>query len=173
MRAISCAFAFLMVASVARAQVNLPQAQEGPETMAKACRFMLSMSKDKYLLDNVRSFLNLAEEGGMESHAELGVQNMGDGVSIAALKITDPNDLLKPEFAKAYLKMARAAFSRPEITVCAEDKSPQVTLFLLGYLREKVNDRDLQDQIDSVKQFIRDQTKAAAASPAEPKSPKQ
>jgi hypothetical protein len=155
MRAIVCSFVFLVVALVARAQApSLPQVQPGPETMAKACRFMLSFSKDEYLLDNVRSFLDLVKLGGMESHAELGVQNMGDGASIAVLKIVDPNGLEKPEFVKAYLKMVRTAFSRPELTVCAEDRIPEVTLFLLDYLREKVEDKELEGQIDSTKEYV-------------------
>jgi hypothetical protein len=165
-RAIACSFVFLVFTSVARAQVSsLPQAQQTPETMAKACRYMLSFSKNKYFLDNVRSFLDLVKMGGMDSHAELAVQNMGDGVSIAVLKIVDPNDLLKPEFVKAYLKMVRTAFSRPQSTFCVEDKSPEVTMFLLDYLREKVQDKELQREIDSTREYVLKQAEPPKQSP--------
>ena len=170
MRAIACAFAFLVVASVAQAQITSlpPQAQQSPETMAKACRYMLSTSKDKYFSDNVRLFLGLAEAGATASPADGGVQSMGDGASIAVLKIVDPNDLLKPEFVKAYLKMVRTVFSRPETPFCAEDRSPEVTLFLLDYLREKVEDKELDGQIDSTKEYVLKQAGPPKQSPIRP-----
>jgi hypothetical protein len=174
MRATVCSFVFLVFAPLAQAQVaSVPLRQvtspaQGQERERAACRYMLTRGDDKYYRDNVRSFLELAKRGFSDSSADLAIQNMGDGASIAVLKIVDPSDLTKPEFVKAYLKMARISFSQPELTVCAEDKTPEVTLFLFNYLREKVNDRDLQDQIDSTKQYVLNQTKADASSPAEP-----
>ena len=54
-------------------------------------------------------------------------------------------------FVKAYLQVIRTAFSEPQWTVCAEDKTPEVTL---DYLHEKVTDGDLQHQIDSTKEYV-------------------
>ena len=96
--------------------------------------------------------------GGSLSATDQGLQALGDGASVDVLKIVAPDDLVKPEFVKAYLDLASTAFSQPERTACAEDKSPEVTLFLLNYLREKVNDKELQRQIDSTKQYVRNQT---------------
>src|SRR5208282_1861858 len=122
----------LMFASLARAQVaSLPQGQ----ATELSCERFLPTTDDKYYLENVRSFLALAQRDFSMSAADQAVQNMGDGVSIAVLKIATPSDLMKPDFMKAYLLLARTAFAQPKLTFCAQDKSPEVTLFLLGYLR--------------------------------------
>jgi hypothetical protein len=86
------------------------------------------------------------------------------------LKIVDKQELLTPVFIRAYLRLAQTAFSQPQVIPCAPDKHPEVTLFLLDYLREKVTDGDLQRQIDSTKQYILNQTNANTASSARPPS---
>ena len=141
----------LMFASLARAQVaSLPQGQ----ATELSCERFLPTTDDKYYLENVRSFLALAQRDFSMSAADQAVQNMGDGVSIAVLKIATPSDLMKPDFMKAYLLLARTAFAQPKLTFCAQDKSPEVTLFLLGYLREKTANKELQDEIDSTRQYV-------------------
>jgi len=56
-------------------------------------------------------------------------------------------------------------FSEPRWIVCSEDKTPEVTLFLLDYLREKVSDDELQRQIDSTKEYVLRQTGPTRLSP--------
>jgi hypothetical protein len=157
MRATLSGLVFLVFASLSQAQFASPPQGQGKEI--PSCRQFFLARDEKYYLDNVRAFFDIAKGGGSLSSTDQGVQALGDGVSVDVLKIFAANDLVKPEFVKAYLEMAKTAFSRPELTACAEDKSPEVTLFLLNYLREKVNDKDLQRQIDSVKQYILNQTR--------------
>jgi hypothetical protein len=90
---------------------------------------------------------------------------------IAVLKLVPHEELTMPKFVQAYLYMTRVAFSRPGMTVCPEDRRPDVTLFLLGYLHDKVTDPDLRTQIESTEKYVRDQTKAvppAASTLAQP-----
>lgn len=127
---------------------------QGQGSEIPSCRAFLAASGEKYGVGNVRSFLDLAIRGAGLSFADQGVQNLGDGATVAFLKIVPPGDLRKPEFIKAYLRLARTAFSSPELTMCSEDRSPEVTLFLLDYLREKVTDKELQGQIDSTRGYV-------------------
>jgi hypothetical protein len=66
---------------------------------------------------------------------------------------------------KAYLQVIRIVFSEPQWIVCAKDKSPEVTLFLLDYLREKVEDKELQEEIDSTKDYVLKQVGPPKQSP--------
>jgi len=93
------------------------------------------------------------------------VQMLGDGTSVGVLKAVSPKDLTKPEFVNAYLQVIRIVFSEPKWAVCPEDKTPEVTLFLLDYLREKVTDEELQHQIDSTKEYVLKQAGPARQSP--------
>jgi hypothetical protein len=154
-----CSFVFLTFALLVQGQ--------GDEI--PTCRPFLSTTGEKYEVTNVRSFLDLAMRGARLSFADQGVQNLGDGATVAFLKIVPPSDLGKPEFIKVYLDLARTAFSVPDLTMCKEDKSPEVTLFLLAYFREKTKDAALQHEIDSTKEFIAKQTSSAGASSGPPK----
>ena len=63
--------------------------------------------------------------------------HLGDRVSIAALKIYGADELTKPENADAYLRVARNAFSDRSSVREKSDTDPKVTLFVLGWLKEK------------------------------------
>jgi len=116
-------------------------------------------ASDKYSSASVTEALRMAESGGWWSFAETNIANLGDGFSVAVLKTTGRSELLNPSFVRGYLVLAKAAFSRPEITMCAEDRKPDVTIFLLDYIRDHLTDAQLVDQIDSVKRFIMDRAK--------------
>lgn len=62
---------------------------------------------------------------------------LGDGVSIAVLKIYDRSELVKPENAHAYLTAVRNAFSDRKSVLEKSDSDPKVALFVLDYLREQ------------------------------------
>jgi hypothetical protein len=156
MRSSICGFVFLAFVSLAQGQVK-----EVP-----SCRQFFLAHDEKYYLGNVRAFFDLAmHEGGTMSSVDQGLQSLGDGASVAVLKVVAPNDLADPKFVRAFLDLARTAFSRPELTACAEDKSPEVTLFLLDYLREKVKDENLKREIDSTKDYVLKQAGPARQSP--------
>lgn len=65
------------------------------------------------------------------------IPQLGDGVSVALLKIYDSEDLTKPETAMAALSIVRLAFSSPQSIQLDEDKDPKVTRFLLDFLRDQ------------------------------------
>jgi hypothetical protein len=127
MRISICAFAFLAVASLTRAQVaSLPERQTGEIS----CTRSRHVTDDIYHLRNARSFLALAQRDDVVYlRPDPAVQNMGDGASIAVLKIVPPDVLIKPEFVKVYLRLATTAFSDPKLTFRAEDKSPKLRFF--------------------------------------------
>jgi hypothetical protein len=148
MKATLCGVVFLAAVSVAKAQIGPAQALQIP-----SCEQFATIYHQKYLLGSVRSALKQAMLGEEISHSDPGVQNLGDAASVAWLKVVDPPDLGTPKFVKAYLQVVRAAFSQPQLRIpCGEDKSPEVTIFLLDYLREKVKDKELQRQITSTKE---------------------
>jgi hypothetical protein len=79
---------------------------------------------------------------------------LGDGVSIALLKLLNDQDLTNPETVKSFLSIIRDAFDQPQNIAIDVDRQPRVTLFLLNYLRLNVSDsealRDIQQTIDFV-----------------------
>ena len=113
----------------------------------------------RYGLSLFRTILHMTERGQLVTFNDEAVRGSGDALSVAILKIVDKQELLNPVFIRAYLRLARTAFSQPQFIACAPDKHPDVTLFLLDYLREKVHDKDLRRQIESTKQYVLDQTK--------------
>jgi hypothetical protein len=124
-------------------------------------------NQDRYSLVSMKSALDLAEAGLSFSLADLAVQNNGDGMSVAILKLVPTEQLTTPKFVKGYLSMARTAFSNPEATLCDEDRRPDVTLLLLDHLHNKVTDADLRTQIESTQKFVLDKTKSVAANSTE------
>lgn len=84
------------------------------------------------------------------------LQRLGDGVSIALLKILDEQDLRNPTNVENFLPLIRESFSYPSIISIDVNKKPQVTLFLLAYLQRNVSDprtrRDIRQTIQYVKQ---------------------
>jgi hypothetical protein len=150
MKATLCSVVFLAAVSVAKAQIDT-----GPPFQILSCEQFATIYHQKYLLDSVRSALKQAMLGEEVSQTNPGVQNLGDAASVGWLKVVDPPDLTTPKFVKAYLQVIRAAFSQPQLRIpCGEDKSPEVTIFLLDYLREKVKDNELQSQITSTKEYV-------------------
>jgi len=126
---------------------------------------MVWSGQGRYGINNFRTVLRMAERGGSDTFTDAAVRSAGDAVSVATLKIVDEQELLSPVFIRAYLRLARTAFSRPEFIACADDRSPEVTLFVLDYLREKVQDKELQAQIDSTKEYVLKQAGPPKQSP--------
>jgi hypothetical protein len=86
------------------------------------------------------------------------ISRLGDGASVAALKILEPEKLTEPDTTKAYLKVVRTAFSHPELISIQEDRDPKVTLFLLGWLKERIKSKDLNQAIQETELFVKSQT---------------
>src|ERR1700722_19339302 len=102
MRVSICAFAFLAVASLARAQVS--SVDQGQASKVPSCEQFSLIYHQKYFLNNVRGALKIAMLGGATDYGDQGVQNLGDGTSVGVLKVVDPKDLTTPKFVIAYLK---------------------------------------------------------------------
>jgi hypothetical protein len=144
----------------------VPQAW-GQTSPAQRCSLSW-LYDDRYAEANIKNSLRGFELGAYNSASDLAPENNGDGASVAVLKLVPHEELTTPKFVQAYLHMARVAFSRPDMIVCPEDRRPDVTLFLLGYLHDKVTDPDLRTQIESTEQYLRDETKANSDSGAPP-----
>jgi hypothetical protein len=168
MRVSICTFAFLVLTPLAQAQLST----FGPGGPGQISCKDFSASRNLALGNTyVRQALERAMPGRIASAGGVGwiadaqppdwpaMKMLGDGLSVGVLKTVSPKDLTKPEFVKAYLLLIRYVFSEPKWIVCPEDKTPEITVFLLDYLREKVTAEELQHQIDSTKQYVLNQTK--------------
>jgi hypothetical protein len=171
MRTAVCGFFILAAASLSQAQIHSP----GPGEMR--CNENFWARRNLIMLRDVRSALERAMPGRKVWIGGGGgvvdaqppdwpvIKWLGDGMSVGVLKTVSPQDLTKPEFVKAYLQVTRIVFSEPQWIVCAEDKTPEVTVFLLDYLREKVEDKELQREIDSTKDYVLKQAGPPKQSP--------
>jgi hypothetical protein len=92
------------------------------------------------------------------SFTEKRINRMGDGISIALVKIYDVDELKNPQNIKNYLPLMEAAFVAPRIVTIAEDKNPKVTMFLLRFLQTEVSDAGLKAKIADTIKYIEKQT---------------
>jgi hypothetical protein len=130
---------------------------------------------DPYSLGVVRSAFDLTQWGPhafafwnsvlFPTHSQKAITQLGDGVSVAILKIVDLKELSKskPETIKGYLQVIHLAFYSPQMILQEADREPKVTLFLLDYLDEKAPPlADVQQEIASVRKYVRKQTGRSA-----------
>ena len=91
---------------------------------------------------------------------------LGDGVSVAVMKIMDANKLIEPENCTIYLRLVRLAFSLPRAITREENKDPNVTLFLLAYLKEKESQNAaLEKEIEFTELYVKNQTATVQPTP--------
>ena len=105
-----------------------------------------SSATDPYSVDFVRAalkhFQEFSQNGGFSfeikkyTNLSPSLLELGDGVTIATLKIYDRNELMRPENANAYLTAVRVAFSNRSTVRVDSDREAKVTLFVLDYLSE-------------------------------------
>jgi hypothetical protein len=82
---------------------------------------------------------------------------LGDGASIALIKILAPSELKNPERIAEYMPVIRAAFAQPDAIALEVNKDPKVTLFLLGWVRQNVSDPAAQQLTQETEEFVRRQ----------------
>jgi len=87
-----------------------------------------------------------------------GLQRLGDGVSIALLKILEERDLKDPKTIKAFLHLIRQSFSGPSIISVELNKKPKVTLFLLKYVEQAVSDSELKREVRETIEYVERQS---------------
>ena len=97
---------------------------------------------DPYSITFVRNNLQtaIAIPGGRTSWAFKGFQRLGDGTSIALLKIVDEKDMTDTKTVEGILQVIRDSFSYPPVVSLGVNKKPKVTMFLLNYLQHSVSD---------------------------------
>ncbi len=115
---------------------------------------------DPYSLNLVNSELKVrtASRGIVRSWAQKRLALLGDGISVALLKVLDDSDLKNPEMVKTLLPVIRDAFSQPQAIAIEVDKKPTVTVFLLNYVRQSVSDTQVQSEIRQTMDYIKKQT---------------
>jgi hypothetical protein len=138
------------------------------------CAFLIctpplaGQTEDPYSIVFVRNNLQTAEAfpGGKLSFVTTELQHLGDGVSIAMLKILDEQDFKNPKKVQACLSLIRDAFSYPLIISMKVNKKPQVTLFFLTHLWKDTSDSQTQRDIQETIDYVQRQTSSQpAASP--------
>jgi len=123
-------------------------------------------ASDPYSLKIVRNAMHSLSIGVMLPPDLKLVPRLGDGCSIAMLKIVDRRDLTDPKTVRVIVDMIHNAFARPQDITLADNRDPKVSLFLLQYLMEKVSDPELQQQIRQEMEFMKSQTDSNPAQAA-------
>ena len=85
-----------------------------------------------YSVTTIRNFLDFPESLST-GFAEKRLNRLGDGASIALMKILSSDQLRDPVIEDRILTLLNMAFQAPAI-VRPEDRHPKVTLLLLSYL---------------------------------------
>src|SRR5215831_9079329 len=119
-----------------------------------------SRETDPYSVQFVESSLRTASAnpGVSVSFIQQRLQRLGDGVSIALLKILSEQDLRNPKTVDAFLPLIRQSFSHPDIISPPINKKPQVTLFLLKYLQRSISDAKTLQEIKETIRFVDEET---------------
>jgi hypothetical protein len=100
--------------------------------------------------------------GAMIPNVARGLNDLGDDVAVSVLKGLQPTELNKPEIVRGILCVIRVAFYSVSAIYQEEDRLPRVTFFLLQYLKEKeIHDEVLEAQINSVEEFVKQQTQTS------------
>lgn len=112
---------------------------------------------DPYSIDLVRANLRNVSAGGEVGPSSVVkyFQRLGDGVSIALLKILDEKDLTDSKTVESFLPLIRHSFSYPLIISPRVNREPKVTLFLLRYLEKNVSDGKTRRDVQETTEFVR------------------
>lgn len=112
---------------------------------------------DSYSL-NIVQFVLKMRSGGQKfifTPAQKQLYRLGDGVSIALIKILDQGDLINPKTVKDILPIVVDGFDEPKLIALKANAKPGVTLLLLDYLRKNVRDVELQRDIEKTAEHIK------------------
>ncbi|MGH9500085.1 MAG: hypothetical protein ACRD3L_13170 [Terriglobales bacterium] len=115
---------------------------------------------DPYSLALVSTTLRL-RSGGKQvilARNQKYLSRLGDGVSVALLKLLSDEELTSVATVKNILPVIRESFDQPQSITIAEDRKPNVTLFLLNYLHNRVNDSQSRRDIENTEKFVRERT---------------
>jgi hypothetical protein len=137
--------------------VGVASAQQPPRAFS---------ASDPYSLGFVRSALEYFKHGGFGFEGKRiawgtidspGLNQFGDRVSIALLKIYSREELSQPENASLCLAAIRTAFENKSSVLEPSDREPRITLFLLDYLQEnQQSDVTLEKRIEYIRGCIKE-----------------
>ena len=116
---------------------------------------------DPYSLSVVQFVLKM-RSGGRKivfTPAQKQLYQMGDGVSIALIKILDEKDLTNPKIVKDALSIIVDGFEEPQLISLEMDTKPNATLLLLHHVGQNITDIDVQQEIQKTVSLV--QTKAS------------
>jgi hypothetical protein len=79
---------------------------------------------------------------------------LGDGVSVALLKILDDSSITDAAFARGVLSVIRDAFSEPQLISAESNKTPTVTVLLLDRMGKLAVNAQVQEEITQTIDFV-------------------
>jgi len=103
--------------------------------------------------------INTNSQRVVHSWSQKRLVQMGDAVSIALLKVLTPDDLGNASKVRDALPIIRNAFSQPELIGIKSDRYPRVTNFLLGTLKQRIADQQIQSEIQMTLDYVREKSK--------------
>ncbi len=112
---------------------------------------------DAYSISSVKTALSM-RAGGRKvifSVTQKQITKLGDGVSIALLKILDQGHLVDPQTISDFLPIIRDAFDQPQLIMTEVDRQPKVTSFLLTYLQQNFSDPAVLENIRETIEFVK------------------
>jgi hypothetical protein len=117
-------------------------------------------SDDLYSLGTVTSALSLRSGGRIVvlSVAQRRLSRLGDGTSIALLKILDEQELTDPARIRDYLPLIEASFAEPKFIANESDRQPRVTLLLLNHIAISLHDDDAKAEVAKTIDFVTERT---------------
>jgi hypothetical protein len=124
-----------------------------PVTLCYATTAVGAATEDPYSMQLVESVLRLPS-GVSTASLDKQVHRLGDSVSIALIKLYSERELTNPRAVRRYLPLIKESFAHPELIALTQDKDPMVTIFLLNYLRRRVERQELREQISQVLRFV-------------------
>jgi hypothetical protein len=86
-------------------------------------------------------------------------ERLGDGVSVALLKIYGKKKISKSENIHNFLPAIRRAFQFPDLITYPNNRVPTVTFALLKELESNISDPSLKAEIAETRVYVEDKTR--------------
>jgi hypothetical protein len=117
---------------------------------------------DPYWTDIIKFEFKMNENGQrvISSWSQRILVQLGDRAAVSILKILEPAEVKDPEKIKASLFIIRQAFAAPQSISLEVDKDPRVTLFLLEYWKQNINDPKTQDEVQETLRYVQEQVRS-------------
>lgn len=116
---------------------------------------------DPYSVNVVRNALNerTGEQKVIHSWSQKHLSRLGDGVSVALIKILEEGELVDPHTVSAFLPIIRDSFAEPAFIEREDNRRPKVTVVLLRYLSQNVSDAQAELDIQHTQEYVKQKTR--------------